>query len=124
MTKKKEKNEALKLLQNIFSFSDDEMTELINYFYDEEDLKNIDILVSKLLVKFYGQGFQIEEEPSESIIDKNISLKRGIDIDKKLGLRDVINSLKYEKKLNKYKVSKESEEEDEDEIFYSLLISI
>ena len=124
MPKKKEKNEALKLLQNIFSFSDDEMTELINYFYDEEDLKNIDILVSKLLVKFYGQGFQIEEEPSESIIDKNISLKRGIDIDKKLGLRDVINSLKYEKKLKKYKVSKESEEEDEDEIFYSLLISI
>jgi len=118
---KKEKSEALKLLQSIFSFTNDEMNELINFFYNDEDLKYIDILVSKLLVKFYGQEFK-NEESSDSKTDKKNNdneEKCGIDIDRKSGIRDVLNSLKYEKK--NYKEEEESEGEDEeDKISYRI----
>ena len=39
---KEEINEVLRLLQKTFNLSDDEMTELLNYEFGDEDLKDID----------------------------------------------------------------------------------
>lgn len=65
---KEEINEVLRLLQKTFNYTDDEMTELLNYEFLDEDLRDIDRLVSILLNKdneFVDEDKKEKEEETE-----------------------------------------------------------
>ena len=100
---KEERDEILKLLKESFSLTDDEMTELLNYYFEDDDLDDIDKLINIILNKFYGQENEnIIDSANENSIKKDSSTeeKNKIDINKRSNIRDLLYSLKIEKKFN------------------------
>ena len=106
---KEEINEVLRLLQKTFNLSDDEMTELLNYEFGDEDLKDIDKLVS-ILLNIYSTK-EKEKEKKESpkpANNENINQEKGnkLDIESKSKLWDLIYSIKNEQKNNENSINK------------------
>ena len=106
---KEEINEVLRLLQKTFNLSDDEMTELLNYEFGDEDLKDIDKLVSILLNIYSTKEKETEKkEHPKPANNENINQEKGnkLDIESKSKLRDLIYSIKNEQKNNENSINK------------------
>lgn len=102
---KEEINEGLRYLQNTFSLSDDEMTKLLNYDFENEDLKDIDKLAS-ILLNIYNTEEEEEEDKKEfsnPANNENINKEKTnkLDIESRSKLNDLFYSIENEKKYNK-----------------------
>ena len=111
---KEEKNEILKLLKDTFSLTDNEMEVLLNYYFEDDDLDDIDKLFEILLTKYYKQEFKDDEEDEDDKdIDESkekIEEKNELDINKRSNLRDLLFSIKCEKKLNENSIHSYNED--------------
>ena len=91
------------------------MTELLNYDFVDEDLKDIDKLVSILLNKLNIEEENEEEkgkESSKSVENENISKKEGnkLEIVKSSKLRDLLNSIDNENKFSENDINNINED--------------
>lgn len=104
-------NEVLRLLKNTFSLSDEEMTELLNNDFEDEDLKNIDKLVS-ILLNLYSTKEEEKKESPKTENNEKINQKKGIklDIEQKSKLKDLIYSIENEQKNNKNSFNKSDDD--------------
>ena len=89
------------------------MTELLNYYFEDDDLDDIDKLVEILLTQYYKQEFKGDEK--EEISDSKEKIhktkeKNELDISKRSNLRDLLFSIKCEKKINKNSIDKYNED--------------
>jgi len=102
---KEEIDEVLRLLQKTFSLSDDEMTKLLNYDFEDEDLKDIDRLVS-ILLNIYSKKEEEKKEPKKPANNENINQEKGnkLDIEPRTKLQDLIYSIEHEQKNNENKI--------------------
>ena len=105
---KEEINEVLRLLQKTFNLSDDEMTELLNYEFGDEDLKDIDKLVSILLNIYSAKEEEKEKkEKSKPVNNENINQEKEnkLDIEPRSKLKDLIYSIQNEQKNNENSIN-------------------
>jgi DNA-nicking Smr family endonuclease len=105
---KEEIDEVLRLLQKTFSLSDDEMTKLLNYDFEDEDLKDIDKLVSILLNIYSAKEEEKEKkEKSKPVNNENINQEKEnkLDIEPRSKLKDLIYSIQNEQKNNENSIN-------------------
>lgn len=98
---KEEIDEVLRLLQKTFSLSDDEMTSLLNYEFEDEDLKDIDKLVS-ILLNVYSKQDEEKKEPQKPTNNENINQEKvnKLDNEPMTKLKELIYSIEKEKKID------------------------